>query len=162
MSKENENKAPHQHHRKKFCTLENFVSEGMGIIGEKHSSIHLVLKLDDTKQNVDFLNRNKLRKWKAAYGVRPLVAYDAWLRISKKARMRGIMTHHLFWCLHWMKTYGTEDNVSRALGTTPKTLRKKVKTVLKLLSKCIHSVVRLIDPIICADLSAGIVASQIF
>jgi hypothetical protein len=115
------------------------VSEGMETIGENNQQ---AVEQNDRAQNVDFLNRNKLRKWKAAYGVRPLVAYDAWLRIYKKAPLKGISTRHLFWCLHWMKTYGNEDNVSRSLGTTPKTLRSKVKVVVKLLSKCMHSVVR--------------------
>jgi len=125
----------------KFCTLKNFVSEGMEVIGENN---HQDIKQNDRTQHVDYLNRNRLRKWKAAYGVRPLVAYDAWLRICKKAQLKGISTRHLFWCLHWMKTYGNEDNVSRSLGTTPKTFRSKVKMVVKLLSKCMHSVVRLI------------------
>jgi hypothetical protein len=126
---------------KKFCTLENFVSEGMETIGEKN---HQALKQNDRIQIVDYLNRNRLRKWKAAYGVRPLAAYDAWLRICKKALLKGISTSHLFWCLHWMKTYGNEDNISRTLGTTPKTFRSKVKMVIKLLSKCMPSVVRLV------------------
>jgi hypothetical protein len=126
----------------KFCTLKNFVSEGMETIGEKHSN-HPALEIrNTTRQHVDFLNKNNLRKWKAAYGVRPLVAYDAWLRIKEKAPMRGIMAQHLFWCLHWMKTYGTEDNVARTLRTTSKTLRRKVRNVIKLLSNCIYSVVR--------------------
>ena len=132
----------------KFCTLENFVSEGMETIGEKYCN-QPALKKRDTKQSIDFLNSNSLRKWKAAYGVCPLVAYDAWLCIRKKAEIRAIRTRHLFWCLHWMKTYGTEDNISRTLRTTPKTLRKKVKRVVKLLSKCIDSVVRLINLNIC-------------
>jgi hypothetical protein len=87
LNKKKQQAPPGGKKNKMLCTLENFVSEGMETIGENY---HQANKQNDRTQNVDFLNRNRLRKWKAAYGVRPVVAYDAWLRICKNALLKGI------------------------------------------------------------------------
>ena len=125
------------------CTFESFVSLGMDIVagGCQGQQNNLLFCHNHNKYTTDYLNKYGLRRWKAAFGVRPIVAYDAWLRVRIKANARGLRTLHLFWCLHWMKTYATEDNISQKLKTSPKTFREKVRLFVKLLAKAMPLVV---------------------
>lgn len=113
------------------------MTSGRGAGGWKN----LLFLHNHNTNTTDYLNKYDLRRWKAAFGVRPIVAYDAWLRVRNKANARGLRTLHLFWCLHWMKTYATEDNISQKLNTSPKTFREKVRLFVKLLAKEMPSVV---------------------
>lgn len=76
------------------------------------------------------------------YGVRPEVAYEAWIHIRREAASQGVQIRHLYWTFHFMKTYQSENNVARALDTNAKTLREHVKVVMKMLSRAMSKVVR--------------------
>jgi len=105
-----------------------FVSTGMDVIKAKYMP---------TGDYVDLVNPHALRKWNAAYGQRPIVLFEAWLPIKARALKREIELKHFFWALNFMKTYQTEDNLARTLNTTPKTLRGKVKGIIKLMAPMI-------------------------
>ena len=126
-----------------ICTLEYFVCLGMEVVGDEfHPPPYR------RGNSIDYLNNHGLRKWRAAYGVvRPMAAYLAWLRIERRAEQRAVTTKHLFWALHWMKAYSTEDNACRMLKTSAKTLRQKVRVVIKLLSRAMASEVSWRPPI---------------
>ena len=91
--------------------------------------------------NIDCMSRNKLREWKGAFGQRPIVCCEAWTMIQSKASLMNVSATHFYWALYWMKTYQTETETARDLGTNPKTLREKVKAVVVLLSQNMHRVV---------------------
>ena len=117
------------------CTLEKFVAHGMGAINATYT------KIRKRGKHHDYLNKHGFRQWKSAYGIRPIVAYEGWMYIHRKASSSKIRLVHLFWTLHWMKTYQTEDNLARTFRTTSKTYREKVRVVLKLLAKTMPKVV---------------------
>lgn len=80
------------------------------------------------------LSSYKLREWNSAFGVRPEVCCDAWALIHAQAAHNGHSITHLFWCLHFMRSYQVENECARSLKTNPKTLRERVKAMMKLLS----------------------------
>lgn len=96
-----------------------------------------------TKPTECYLNKHATRIWMEGYGVRPEVAYEAWLHIRREAATKGVQIHHLYWTFHFMKTYQSENNVARSLDTNAKTLRERVKSVMKMLSRAMSKVVRI-------------------
>jgi hypothetical protein len=94
--------------------------------------------------NIDCMTRYKLREWKAAYGVRPVVCYEAWAMIAKRASMKKISPKHFYWALYFMRTYQVESDMARNLCTDSKTLREKTKQVIDLLSSSMPKVVSLL------------------
>lgn len=93
------------------------------------------------KDNLDCMSDYKLREWKAAFGVRPVICTEAWIMISKQAKRKNFEVKHFYWALHFMRTYKTETELARALKTNPKTLRYRVKGIVKLLFQNAHRVV---------------------
>jgi hypothetical protein len=59
--------------------LIGFVKEGMRLISAHYS-------ISNKPSATDTLTANAFRDWKAAYGHRPIVLYDAWVLIKDKAR----------------------------------------------------------------------------
>ena len=94
--------------------------------------------------NIDCMSKYKLVEWKAAFGHRPIVCLEAWIMIRKEAGNKKLSVNHYFWALYWMRTYETETNAARQVGSNPKTLREKVKLVVGLLSQKMHKRVGLL------------------
>ena len=91
--------------------------------------------------NLDCMSDYKLREWKAAFGVRPVVCCEAWMMISQQALHRKLYVVHFYWALYWMRTYQTETEAARTLNTNPKTMREKVQEIVYLLSCAMSKVV---------------------
>jgi hypothetical protein len=91
--------------------------------------------------SLDCMSLYKLKEWKGAFGHRPFVCCQAWTMIYAEAGRKKISITHFYWALYWMRTYQTEDQASRNLGTNPKTFREKVKTVVLVLSQNMSRVV---------------------
>lgn len=91
--------------------------------------------------NIDCMSHYKLREWKAAFGVRPVVCYEAWAIIAKRASVEKLSPKHFYWALYFMRTYQVETDIARNLGTDSKTLRGKVKQVIHLLSSSMSKVI---------------------
>ena len=111
------------------------VAIGASVIGMNYRKV----------DNLDGLAKYKLREWRGAYGVRPIVCLQAWFMIHKQANRHGCSTIHFYWALHFMKTYKTETEIARHVKTTPKTFRLRVKTIIKLLAGNVHRVVSLFE-----------------
>ena len=84
--------------------------------------------------NDDCMTKCKLREWKGAYGVRPIVCFKAWAMISKQASKKKLSIKHFYWALYWMRTYQVETEAARILGTNAKTLRAKSKSIVRILA----------------------------
>jgi len=61
--------------------------------------------------------------------------------ISKKALKKKLSVTHFYWALYWMRTYQIETDAARNLTTNPKTLREKVRVMIRLLSGEMNRVV---------------------
>ncbi len=107
-------------------TLVSFVETGMSLIGASYTT-----EID----GVDSLNSHGLRRWNAAYGLRPIVLQEAWKSIRCRAYERKYKLKRLFWILYFLKNYDTEDNIASRFRTAPKTLHGKVKGMVKLLAQ---------------------------
>jgi hypothetical protein len=92
-------------------------------------------------ENLDCMSNYKLEEWKGAFGHRPIVCCEAWTMIHTRATAQKLTVAHFYWALYWMRTYQTEHQAARDLGTNPKTFREKVKAVVLLLSQSMHRVV---------------------
>jgi hypothetical protein len=95
--------------------------------------------------NIDCMSNYKLREWKAAFGIRPIVCCEAWMMISSKAVTNKLTVTHFYWTLYWMRTYQIESEAARVLKTNPKTLREKVRQIVRLLSGAMNNVVSILS-----------------
>ena len=105
---------------------------GTAIIGMNYSHVD---------ESLDCMSNYKLTEWKGAFGVRPVVCFEAWVMISKKALKKKLSVTHFYWALYWMRTYQIETDAARNLTTNPKTLREKVREMIRLLSAEMNKVV---------------------
>jgi hypothetical protein len=110
---------------------ESHVQIGTSIIGMTYEHAN----------NIDCMSNYKLREWKAAFGIRPIVCCEAWLMISSKALTKKLNVTHFYWALYFMRTYQTESELARSLKTNPKTLQEKVRDIVRLLSGAMNKVV---------------------
>lgn len=110
---------------------ESHVQIGTSIIGMTY----------EYANNIDCMSNYKLREWRAAFGIRPIVCCEAWFMISSKAFTKKLNVTHFYWALYFMRTYQTETELARALKTNPKTLREKVREIVRLLSGAMNKVV---------------------
>jgi hypothetical protein len=92
--------------------------------------------------NIDCMSDYKLREWKGAFGVRPIVCCEAWMMISSKASIKKLSIIHFYWALYWLRTYQIETEAARVLKTNPKSLREKVREIIRLLAGAMNKVVR--------------------
>jgi hypothetical protein len=65
--------------------------------------------------NIDCMSSYKLCKWKAAFGIQPIVCCEAWAVISSKAVAKQLKVTHFYWTLYWMRTYQIESEAVRVL-----------------------------------------------
>ena len=103
------------------------------------SVINMTFSIED---NTDCMSSYKLREWKGAFGVRPIVCFEAWAMIAREAIRKSLQVRHFYWTLYWMRTYQIETEAARHLSTNPKTMRQKVRAMIKLLSATMPRVVR--------------------
>lgn len=86
---------------------------------------------------------NDSRAFRAHFGTSIDVCSLLWDGIRADTRFyRYIQPRHLLWALLFLKTYNTEDVLSSRVGTTPKTFRKWVWKVLRLIQRMKPKVVR--------------------
>ena len=78
------------------------------------------------------LNRPSLtsRKFRALFGLHPDTVSDLRARISVEMKAERVPYRALFWFLHWVRCYPSDDVASAIWSVDPKTYRKHRHTVL--------------------------------
>lgn len=90
--------------------------------------------------NIDCMTSYKLREWKAAFGVRPIVCCEAWAIIAKRASMKKLSPKHFYWALCFMRTYQVETEVIDLLSAS---MPKVVSLQSFFFYCCVNSIVSL-------------------
>ncbi len=73
------------------------------------------------------INKTNLRKFRAHFGTSPGVCALLWNRIQPNLNIPGGASFlHLLWALLFMKTYGTEENLSSKVKVDEKSYREKI------------------------------------
>ena len=80
--------------------------------------------------------RFTIREFKALFGVSPQVTALTWSLMLKDPETggKGIVCGDLLMALHFLKTYSTEDHLSKLFNFTVKTFRKRYKLALFILA----------------------------
>ena len=80
--------------------------------------------------------RFAIREFKALFGVSPRVTALTWSLMLKdpETEKKGIVCNDLLMALHFLKTYSTEDHLSKLFNVTSKTFRKRYKPALFVLA----------------------------
>jgi hypothetical protein len=93
-------------------------------------------------RNADLAAAAISRRFRANFGVGPVVCNVAWKMLRDNGQTNGAEPKHLLYALKWLKIYGTESVLAGDLRIDEKTLRKWVWRFVYCLSNFESDVVR--------------------
>ena len=105
-------------------SLSNVFSIGFSVIHDDTAAQRARANPDEMLQN-----KTKMRKWRAHFGVLPVVCV-AILNMFNDLDI-CCKIDHLFWALIYLKSYDTEDKLASQLSVSNKTLRLHIWEVLR-------------------------------
>ena len=105
-------------------SLSNVISIGFSVIHDDTAAQRARTNPDEMLQN-----KTKMRKWRAHFGVLPVVCIDILNMFDDRDIHCKI--EHLFWALIYLKSYDTEDKLASYLSVSNKTLRQHIWKTLR-------------------------------